>query len=219
MSPIFSLKKNISTKDLVALEKYFATTKNQAQGPFENHSPRLAVFEDSYYNLQSIDRRMQKQGWQKHSGAYWLNVWKQPLPVKIPKGFYFKAGPYFEKALYKDFRKMMRENFGTSLKFLRELDKMHRLIQDQLRSVVIYNSKSQPVGAGLVATGSKGSFLYCGSINKKYRRKGLWKLLVAARQSISNSGPDHMWATSTFNPNIFEKGDLSRKIVFYHKSE
>ncbi|MNT01134.1 hypothetical protein D3C72_1355880 [compost metagenome] len=136
----------------------------------------------------------------------------------LPKGYSFKVGRYFDKAVYKDFVKMMKENFKTSKQFQSELDRMHRTIEENLLTVVIYNSKSKAVGAGLVVTGAdRASFLYCGSISSKYRRKGLWKLLVAARQSASNTGSGHIWATTTFNSNIMFKGDYSKKIVRYYK--
>lgn len=217
MSPNFLAKKTISTDDLSALEKYFQ--KNKVKGPYETNTPRFAILQDSYYDRKRIEKQIKKKSWTKLSGSNeTINVWENPLPISLPKGYFFKVGRYFDKSVYKDFVRMMNEGFGRDKKFQNELDKMHRVIEENLLTVVIYNSKSKPVGAGLVVTGKdRASYLYCDAISKKYRRRGLWKLLVAIRQSVSNSGPGHIWAMTTFNPNIMNQGDFSRKIVRYYK--
>lgn len=66
-------------------------------------------------------------------------------PVEIPKGYHYKVARYFDKSIHKDFVKMMNENFGTSKDFIRDLGRMHKSVDDKLLTVVIYNSKKQPV--------------------------------------------------------------------------
>ncbi len=83
--------------------------------------------------------------------------------------------------------------------------------------VFIYNSKGKPIASGLVASKGPYNYLYCGSLNREYRKKGIRNLLVAARQSVSAVNSESIWITSARNPKIKGKGDLSFKMISFSK--
>lgn len=149
------------------------------------------------------------RGWTVHEKPGTLNFWRHPEDAALPRGYHHAAGRYFDRRLYRDFRRAMAANFGAKTAFMEELDAMHRTIENRLRTVVLYHESGAVAGAGLVATEAPGAFLYCGSISAPHRGKGLWRALVALRQLVSTPQGAQVWATSTRVPRLMGKGDAS----------
>jgi len=216
MTPIFINQTQFDSKLLVMIENYFK--RNIFKDPFCSNMPYLNLVQDSYFDLNKIRVQVKNGGWNyRQKNPMWVCVWEKPMPLQIPKGYSFRVGKYFDPELYKDFHKIMRETFMSSDIFMANLDKLHRKINQNVHLVIIYNSKSIAVGGGLVASGKHGSYLYCGAISKRYRRRGLWKFLVAARQSVSMKSLDHAWVMTTRHLHLTKSSDWSRKMLTLSK--
>lgn len=217
MSPILLLDRKFAISTLDGIERHFKN--NLLKSPFSTNDPYLQFFDDSYYHLPKMRADLFKNGWLEGEQKDVLNVWLKPLPLIIPIGLHFKVGRYFDPQLNAHFIKVMRKNFGRSDELEKGLSQLHKEINERLLVVVIYNSKNKPIASGLVATKGISNYLYCGSVVKEVRNRGIWKLLVAIRQAVSNAGSDSLWVTTARNPGIKGKGDLSFKILTFNKPQ
>ena len=217
IAPIFLTKKKLSTQNLADIEQHISD--NPLNAKYDTNTAHISVIKDPYFG-SDVKAVLKSSGWKNSTKSQgWINIWTEATKLEIPNGFYFKVGHFFEPSLHRDFCKMQRLNFGTDRKFDAEFDRWHRTLGKEIMLVVIYNSRNKPVGAGLVAKGgNQTSFLYSGSIDKRYRNKGLWKLLLAARQSLSNTGSGHLWVLFSRNPHISRKGQIVRKLHTFTKS-
>jgi hypothetical protein len=217
MSPVIPLLPRLKKSSLKSLELHFK--KAVVKGAFEDRSPYLNLINDGYHDVPGSLQLLEAEGWTKLESKSVL-FWQKQSSLSVPKGIRIEAGRYFDQKLHRDFALSLKENFGIDELFMKDLDRMHRRIESRVALVVLYSvrgSKETPVGAGLVATHNCASYLYCGSISKSYRSKGLWHVLIAARQAVSSSGDGHVWLTTTHNLRIENKGDLNFEMMRFRK--
>lgn len=199
----------------------------RAESYFHRHKPKHP-FDNigAYINLLGVDSGDQahraiatarKLNWDVDLRPNTLNVWESRRPLSLAKSFHLVIGRYFDKAVYRGFRKTMVENFGTKPKFMRELDIMMRGIDERVRTVLLYHETGKIAAGGLVATNLHGAFLFCGSVGKPYRGKGLWNSLVAARQLVSACQGAKCWITTTRTKRILGKGEFSFPLAVISK--
>jgi hypothetical protein len=212
MSTIFPAGRDLSNRDIAALTTHFANSKRR--GTYDVASPYISLLEGAH-NSSANQARLRKAGWvQSKKTRGWINLWTAAVPITIPKGFTFQAGDVFDLKLHRDFLRMQIRNFGSSKPFNDELDRLNRKFGARLICVVIYNRNSRPVASGLVINGASGSYLYSGSVDAKYRGRGLWRLLTAVRMSFASShgGKPHAWLMLTRTPHLSKSGQISRRI-------
>jgi hypothetical protein len=213
MSP-YHLAAGLKRNDFEAATRFFG--KLRPSRDFETVGPYLNVVGTSA-DIRQAAKLAKAAGWEKrkYDPVPVLNVWEKPLPLELPKGFYFSAGRFSDRKLNRDFLFTMRKNFGTKPKFIREVSAMIKGLGEGIQLVVLYHESGAVAGAGLVATKNGGSFLFCGSICPQYRGRGLWNALVAARQMVSQDRGSEFWITTTGNARIKGKGDHSFPIAVF----
>lgn len=155
-------------------------------------------------------------GWQHFAGENSLNLWRSIIKTEIPKNIQIKSGRYFDKDIYPYFLETMKENFSVSDEFMKYLNKMLLTVEENIITVLLLKNE-QVVGAGLVAVKNEGAYLFCGSINKRYRNKKYWKVLASARQSASAMKGAKVWITTTSVPQLLWKGDETYRISHFSK--
>lgn len=215
MSPVFVPTGADLMESLPLLEKHFA----RRRAAYRYDQPAYAVLLG--VSLKEARARLPKsaldQGWKVKETPGTLNFWGSRERIGLPRGFHFASGRYFDVKIHRGFLRMMRANFHSTPGLMRELDGMCKLIEPNLRSVLIYHESGAVAGAGLVATKGSGAFLFCGSIAARFRGKGLWRKLVALRQTISSEQGARYWVTSTRVARIMGKGDLSFPLAILTK--
>ena len=212
MSPAFLQVDDAAKKDFEAIAKHFLKGKSRGSFPYDSAQPYLNFIPKTKSHLSRAKTLSASLGWEHLPRQDCLNAWDKALPLELPKNYYFASGRYFERPIYRAFLKTMQENFKSTPKFMIELNHMIKGIEPNLRTVIIYHSSGQIAGAGLVSTANGTSYLFCGSIMKRHRGKGLWRSLVAARQLVSLAQGSRFWITTTGNPLITKKGQYSFQV-------
>jgi len=202
---------------------------HKAEFLFKKHKP--SHFYDSksaYVNLLNIEQSNLKHPvlkkaadleWNPSPKPNTLNGWESQLPINLPKSIHFVSGRYFDKAIYAGFLNGMTSSFNSSPQFMRQLNMMMRAIEANIRTVLLYHESGKLAGSGLVATANQGAFLFCGSIEKPFRGRGLWSNLVAIRQMISAQQGAKLWVTTTHSQRILEKGEFSYPLLTLTKNK
>lgn len=215
MSPIYLSKTSSLKKDLAKIEKVFK--KPIPKSPYSSTDPYFNILSKGKAPLdKKFISRLEKQGWVTTSRENSLNLWNNPLELKIPKGVQVKFGNYFDPNIYPHFLKTMKENFKSSDDFMKSLNKMFKTIEDELITVLLCKN-DKVIGAGLVAVKNGGAYLFCGSINKAQRNKKLWNVLAAARQAVSAAKGAKVWVTTTSTPQLLWRGDETYRISIFNK--
>lgn len=207
MSPLFVPAPADLEALLPRLESHFSQQKTAH--PYEQAAYAVLLGASPAQARAGLPRSAAERGWKVQEKAGTVNFWEKRTAARLPSGFHFASGRYFDARLYRDFRRMMRANFGSTSAFMDELDPMLKAIEPRLQSVIIYHESGRTAGAGLVAGEGAGAFLFCGSVAERFRGKGLWNRLVALRQGVSSERGARYWATSTRVPRIMGKGDRS----------
>lgn len=208
MSPCFLRPGGRLEGQLRRAESYFRRhpARNVYDSPAAYVNLLGAEFDDRDHRLL---KTAQGLGWKIDPRPSTLNAWNVRRPLAMTKSFHLLAGRYFDRAVYREFLKTMEVNFGTKPKFMRELDAMIRGIDERVRTVLLYHESGKIAAGGLVATHDGGAFLFCGSVCKGYRRKGLWNVLVSARQLVSQQQGAKFWITTTRTQQLLGKGEFS----------
>jgi hypothetical protein len=193
---------------------------------FKNHSKKSPYDSSPYFNLIAKGKKslptetlkiLRQHGWEPMAVKSSLNIWNHPLDLKLPRGIHIRTGSYFDAQLYPHFLKAMQKNFKASKEFMLHLNKMMKTIESNVTTVLLYSESGSCVGAGLVATKNNAAFLFCGSVNKPYRGRKLWKVLVAARQMISSSQGAKSWITTTRISQLLWQGEDTYRIHIFNK--
>lgn len=217
LSPFFIDPRIAVMKQLPAIEAHFR--KHPKKWPYDlPHAYFHVLLPRRSHWLKRHEKALREAGWKPRAELQTLNAWKEHAPLATPKGFHWAVGRYFDRKIHRDFTRAMRSNFKSSPVFLRELDAMSRGIEERIRAVVIYSERGKIAGAGLAATRNGGSFLYCGSIMREFRGRGLWELLVSARQLVSAEEQGAgFWVTTTVNPRIRWKGESAYQLLTFDR--
>jgi hypothetical protein len=191
----------------------------RAESYFRSHGPKHPYdASGAYVNLLGIDSGDRDHGllaaarglgWTVDPRPSTLNAWSRQRPMVLPKSFHLVVGRYFDRTVYRGFRETMVGNFGAKPKFMRELNAMIRGIDERVRTVLLYHESGKIAGGGLVATSGDGAFLFGGSVGKAYRGKGLWNVLVSARQMASAQQGAEFWIATTRTKRLLGKGEFS----------
>lgn len=199
----------------------------RAESYFQRHGPKRPFdAAGAYINLLDVDpghrnslllAAARRLDWKVDIRPNTMNVWENQRPLVLAKSFHLVIGRYFDRAAYRGFRNTMVENFGTKPKFMHELDVMMQGIEERVRTVLLYHEGGMIAGGGLVATNAHGAFLFCGSVGKRFRGKGLWNALVSARQMVSAGQGAKCWITTTRTKGILGKGDFSFPLTVLSK--
>ncbi len=216
MSPVFVRANGLSKTHLLGAEKLFASLSR-----FHPYDSRFAYInllgKDSSPIVKAAFKTAKDAGWGVNPNRASLNYWEERLPLDLPKSFSIISGRYFDRNLYKPFLRTMKQNFEVSAGFMKELDAMMKRIEPRIRTVALIHRSGKVAAAGLSATRDGRCFLFCGSVSKPFRGKGLWRQLVAARQMISETQGAAFWITTTTNPRIVDKGDGSIPVIAIKK--
>jgi hypothetical protein len=215
MSPIFLNPSKNWKKSLINLETYFERTKNKS---LYDSPPYFNLLSKGKSKLPTeIIPTFSKCGWKLNTKETSLNFWRFPLALALPKGIHLRIGNYFDREIYPHFLKAMQDNFECDRQFMSYLNKMIKGVEHDTSTTLLFNHRGSCIGAGLVATKNNSAFLYCGSINRSYRGKNLWKTLVAARQMVSGSRGAKSWITTTRVPQLLWRGDETYRVNIFTK--
>jgi hypothetical protein len=212
MSPIW-IGPRVQSRDLKRIEKWFSNTKQL--GPYEGKNYFNAL--GNGHLTSSSKALLKKQGWGKRKGKSILLYWNRPLNLRLPTNAYWIAGRPTDKQLWPMFAKELVKNFGSSRLFLTELKKLVVDVRHRTQLVLLVRGKRDIIGSGLVTTGNGHAFLWCGSINKKWRSKGFWRQLVAARQLASMTDGAAHWVATTSNSRIMKASRQRFQVISYVK--
>lgn len=207
MSPFFLRAGGSLESQLARAESHFR--RHGSKHPYDAAGAYVNLLGADSGRIRRVLAAARKHGWSIDPRPNTLNIWRSRLPLVHSNSFHLTVGRYFDAAVYRGFRRTMVENFGTKPRFMRELDAMMRGVDERIRTVLLYHESGKIAGGGLVATGGPGAFLFCGSIGKAYRGKGLWTVLVAARQMVSSAQGARYWITTTRTRAILGKGECS----------
>lgn len=213
MAPMLLTSSRIRKTDLEKL-----AARHRVRFTYDSKLPYVQFLSGSPADQAANHKLLRDLGWKKQAFAQQntINIWTRPLSLELPKGIEVRVARYFDPRVRADFLKLLKANFTPTPHFISELEKLHAKIEPRLRTVVLYNAKKTPVASGLVAIGDGAHYLYCGSVAKKARGLGLWRVLVAARQAVSLGADENpIWVTTTGNKLIRAKGDINCRMIVY----
>lgn len=216
MSPLFSLSSPLTLDQLRKVEAAHDLTGKRY--PYDHPKAYFNLLRGRGVPPPAPSLRIAREaGWELSKDTSILNYWQSPQPFVLPAGISLQIAPYFDASAYRLYLRLMRENFRVSRKFMKELDAIMETIEPHVTTVNLLNRHHQPVASGLVATRNHHAFLFCGSVHRRHRGQGLWRVLVAARQMVSAAQGARHWVTTTRNPRIQHKGDRSFEVLVLTK--
>jgi hypothetical protein len=192
MSPVFPSSIELKVGHLEDVDSIFKKLR-------KNHfyDSKFAYLNSLVKPSKQFQKSAKEINWEIFDSTSTLNYWDKKNPLKLSKEYSIWSGHYFEPKIRKLFRQEMKKNFPLNNFFMKELEAMIKLKESNIRTVLIMHKSGVVAASGLTATHNKSCFLFCGSVNKRFRGKGLWKNLVAARQIISETQGAAFWVTTT----------------------
>lgn len=217
MTPILISKQASWDKEITKIETMFK--KPILKSRFSSQTPYFNLLTQGKSPLdKKLIFKLDSLGWVTTPRENSLNLWTNLIDLKIPKGVQVKFGNYFDPQIYPHFLKTMEENFSCNEIFMKSLNKMLRTCEEDVMTILLCKN-DKTLGAGLVAVKNGGAYLFCGSINKAYRNKKLWKVLAAARQAASAARGAKVWVTTTNTPQLLWRGDETYRISVFTKKQ
>jgi hypothetical protein len=216
ISPIFLTETPKSTREFKILESWFKS--HSPVSPYDVSAPYLSILKHPQVQLSTVRELAKQAGWdsQKTKEVRVL-YWEKPQLLALPSSVHLEAGSVLNKRLLFFFKEALFENFKRNdySKFWRAL---HRLLMERAQWTTIVrlvNQKGDTIACGLVSHRETEAYLFCGSVNRRYRNKGYWRHLVAARQAVSYSNGARNWVLETSNPYLIQsKAKSYEKLTF-----
>jgi GNAT superfamily N-acetyltransferase len=153
-----------------------------------------------------IRTELKKRGWAEFRPGRQGNLLTRKLPLDLPRGFRLDIGLPTERAYFREFESSGAVNFNTGDAFHQRFMPLFRAYPDRFRLVLIRNREGKPAASGIVANHAGYGFFLSGAVYPRYRGKGLWRQLVAARQATDEN--THTWYYFTTNPLLKNRGSL-----------
>lgn len=204
MAPVFLRPGRVPTpKDLTALERRHSSIRNS--------SPYCAKF--PYFNLLQLGRpdrvrqarqAAREQGWEP-SAPLTFNVWTAQTRLHLPANLELVVGSYRNRSTRIEATGLINDVFGLQPSFMRAFTKVLLRASATSHITTIRTRAGKPCATGIVATWRDHALFLSGCVAPRYRNRGLWHSLVAARQAVSASHGATFWLTVTRNPHIAGK--------------
>ncbi|MBI2362800.1 MAG: hypothetical protein HYV15_05400, partial [Elusimicrobia bacterium] len=214
MSPVWPTERSAAAADLARLEAFFK--RHPKRRPFDDARMGYltALLGPGGHDVRRIAAAAASRGWTRRDSGT-LEAWLRPERLSLPDGYYASSARVGASPLHRDFLRLCRESFHWSARFEHEIVATYRTLAARTLEVVLYSRSRRPAAAGLVTTQGGGAFLWCGSVSPRHRGRGLHRALRAARQHASRADGAEFWATSTRNPRISGRGELSWRIAMF----
>ncbi len=204
-SPVFlNPGEELHKEDIEYLMTYF---KDHASSSYDSKLPYLSLLND--LNDPALDRAneetLKAAGWEiLHDEC--MNIWTWARPFNLPEGLRLKITPYHDDKSKDEFAELVKEGFDVDRSVLKEMEDRFPDHLNKTYLVLLYDKEDRLLAGGSCLNIEEASFLYWVTVKKEYRRKGYWRLLLAARQVITQ-GEDVFWINTTSTAQVKAKGD------------
>jgi len=215
MSPIFPRHNRINRQGLNLLSRYFA--KQRRRHHFDMNTPYFNLIGEKSAAPPKLPKWAIAQGWKRLERDNRFCLLTQLRPIKLPPGYHIKIGHYFDTKIRAADRALIRNSFTyLNWRVVDEIDKAVAKLNEPL-TVLIFNRHSVAVASGTVFCRGHLAYLFAGNVAHNYRRRGLWKLLIAVRQMISYAQGARLWLYTSDNQLIQNRGDLVYRNWIYRQ--
>lgn len=181
--------------------RFFAREKKRHA--FAHAVPYVCVESRRQPRYAEFKRDMNARGW-KELENYQLCLWHERWPFRPREGFRYVNGRLDDRALIRDAMRVWTKGFQLDEAFFRKANRTLRPILNNVAVSVIYTKTGQPAAAAAVGFKNAHAYLFNGAVLPAYRERGLWRDLIALRQSF---GDARTWLMTTSNPRIRCKAD------------
>lgn len=196
------------------LNRFFEKLRKKHQ--FVHDRPYFAVNRAQFPKLGNFPVELAARGWQESDSSFQMCIWEKPWKVELKKGFRYTVGRYDDKRLVADAVQVMAGAFDADPGFFKKVNKTLQPYLDVTALTVIYSSTGRPAAAGAVGLNGTHAFLFSGSVAREYQGLGLWRNLIAIRQSVKTDV--RTWVMTTKNPRIRSKADHAIEFTVFEKS-
>lgn len=201
-------KKRLVASDLSQLEKAFQ--KHKPTSPLESKAPFICELEGQ---LSPSSRKLLIQSnWIRSTDFSKHNIWKKQIPLELPSKYSVSFFNYDNSAEFEEHEKLVTKCFKSTV-LTSYLKKCLKRLSVDSATVNIRSANGVICATGSVIWSKGYGGLFSGCVHPRFRSRGLWNCLVAARQAISSSHGVKAWSLNTATKEILNKGDIS--IPFY----
>ena len=155
---------------------------------------------------RAVIEKAARHGWRLDTRINYSCLYYKVRGLDLPENFEMRVGESGSKSMMNDStlirEKVFKMNSKTSYEVLKSLKQLKGL------SVTIYSSTGKLAASGSVFSKGEYAYLFAGGVMPRYRKKGLWKCLLAARQAITVGQGVRYWLYTSGNPFIHQKGDV-----------
>lgn len=182
--------------------------------PFRRRSPLPYI---TFYTKPSQLRPSRRQlnlstdDW-KIESDYTLEIWTKPVRYQLDARFTLIEGSFRDRKLAAEFNQFQKKENHWDRPFVQDWNRLTRAIQSRSRLTLIRNQSGKTVAAGLVIMGEHGAVLMAGTVSKRYRKRGLWRALLGARQTIAAQSGARRSLLFTKNPILTQRGDKTYRV-------
>lgn len=214
-TPIFLNKPVWNERLDTKLTRFFA--REQGRHVFCTETPYFWMNRTLYGRNAAFDEAAAQSGYLR-SGSFQVCLWDRRWALDIPKGYTLRVGDIRDKKLRADAETVAARAFANEKSFWKKANDTLTDYLDRTAATVIYDSKQKPVATGMVTWTKTHSFLYTGGIVPAHQGKGLWRALIAARQTLGEPTEDRVWLLTTQNPRIRSKADRHFEVDVFDKT-
>lgn len=199
-SPVFFRGRTLTERHLRGLERLFG----------RRAPPYFNVVAGTWAEVDRIGAQARSFGWRrKHRST--INIWTRPVRARVPAGFETVEGDYFDEAVNRPYRRLMRDVNRVGRPMMKKILRYQREVRGAGYLVVIQKS-GRPVAVGAVTLAGRNAHFFAGCVLRGYRGRGLWRVLVAERQRVTHRLGARRWFMTTGNPRIAGKAHRTLKM-------
>lgn len=219
MSPILTRNGKFPDKsEVAALKSYFESIKTR-KTPYDISRPYFNVITSGPKDTAVLTKKAQEIGFETLYATQTLCLFDHVRPFQLPDGSKVVFGEYFDRDLFKLMQIELKANFNSADLFLKEFNRMIRLAPGKTFSVMIQNKKNETMASGLFTIKGKHCALWSGSVSKRFRNRGLSRVTLELRKSISLGLGAESWIFFTRNPLMKDYFDSNVQMDSFCKTQ
>lgn len=208
MSPHIFLKKDLSAGPIESLERKMAQ-----YGPKALYLNVALELKDA---RSPLDRRLAALGY-KFSQELRTNVYTKTKPFLLPAGFSALIGDFLDKKIFPVYADITHRCFPGAERYTKNNRLLTQRLTYPVKTALIFDPKGRPAATASVMCSKNSALLFGGAVLPAFRKKGIWKSLVALRQVIAAGYGISACTLFTANSHILESGDSAYRFITYRK--
>lgn len=208
MSPHIFLKKDLDAGSMESFERKMAR-----YGPKSLYINAVLELKES---RTPLDRKLAAFGY-NFSQELRANVYLKGKPFILPAGFSALIGDFLDKKIFPVYADITHRCFPGAERYTKSNRLLTQRLTYPVKTALIFDPNGRPAATASVMCSKNSALFFGGAVLPAFRRKGIWKSLVALRQVVAAGYGISACTLFTSNSHILASGDSTYRLITYRK--